>query len=90
MTNAEIERRIQHFRVRKGRLSRAIQDGAVRVPGRRAAAREQCDMCKRREGGGGLVCYRLRDGQDLIVGDRCAMYIDYLTKNPTRARVILQ
>jgi hypothetical protein len=90
VNHSEIERRIRHYGVRKGRLLHAIQDGAVRVEGRHPSAREQCGICTRRENGGGLVRYLLRDGQELITGDRCAEYLDYLLADPRHAREVLK
>lgn len=78
MTALEIERNLRkNYRSRNRRLLVAMQDGAsctnqIRISG------EKCSICNRSEHGGGLFTYRMRDGSGLLVGHRCAEYLDHL------------
>jgi hypothetical protein len=71
----------KNYKVRKRRLVCAVQDGARRTD-RLHSGGETCAVCNLREHGGGLVIYQLQNGQELLVGHRCAEYLDYLIAHP--------
>lgn len=90
MTDVEIEAGIRkNYRVRKQRLLEAVQSEVVRTPEAPRSRGETCAMCCLKEHGGGLFLYRQRDGQELVVGKRCAQYLDYLRAHPNRVRELL-
>ncbi len=85
-----MERRIRQYAPRKRRLREAIEDNAARLGERKQKTKQRCAICTRIEDGGGLLCYKLRDGQELLVGDRCATYLDCLIADPKWARDVLK
>jgi hypothetical protein len=90
MTDAQIEALIRkNYPVRNRRLAGAIEDGARRLEDRPLPEGCRCAICQRRERGGGLFPYQRRDGQRLLVGERCALYLGYLTARPDRANTLL-
>jgi hypothetical protein len=89
MTDSEIERRIVAYKPRKAKFASAFFNGATRTGNMRASG-ERCEMCDRKEHGGGLSVFRLRDGDEMLAGGRCGVYVDYLIAHPTRARAMLR
>jgi hypothetical protein len=89
MTDSEIERRITKYKTRKSRFVKAIDDGAIRgnMPYRAHGGR--CAMCNREDHVGGLCSFQLRDGNEMVVGRRCAEFLDYLIAHPARACSLL-
>lgn len=75
----------KNYQKRKRRLREAIENGAQRTDKPLRSNGEGCAMCNRKEHGGGLVTYLLRDGQELLVGQTCAEYLDYLAAHPDYA-----
>lgn len=76
----------KNYKIRKRRLTNAIRDGAERSARPLRTTGEACAICLLKEHGGGLLVYQLRDGQELLVGHKCADYIDYLVSHPDYAR----
>jgi hypothetical protein len=89
MTDNETERRILAYKPRRARISAVYFDGPRRT-GSRQTRGERCAICNRKEHGGGLAVFRLRDGNQVLVGGRCADFLDYLIAHPTRARAMLR
>jgi hypothetical protein len=90
MTDAQIEAGIRkNYPVRNRRLAGAIEDGARRVEDQPLPERSRCAICQRQEHGGGLFAYQQRDGQALLVGERCALYLGYLIAHPDQAPELL-
>lgn len=89
MTDSEIERRVTAYKIRKARFAKAIDDGAIRGSRPHRAHGERCAMCNREEHVGGLCSFQLRDGNEMVVGGRCAEFLDYLIAHPTTARTLL-
>lgn len=83
MNQREKLRRIRRYPTRRQRFDDAVRKGARRVPGEPVREQQTCAMCLRPEVGG-LDVYRRRDGQELLVGDRCGQYLDYLAKHPEK------
>ena len=46
-------------------------------------------ICRQPEWGRGLLVYEQRDGSELLIGRRCAEYLDYLLSHRDRARQLL-
>jgi hypothetical protein len=83
MTGPEIEKMLRrNYKCRNDLLFAAVADGAKRT-GTIRARREKCTFCKRRENGGGLRVYTLRDGSEVAAGGRCSEYLDHLIANPS-------
>jgi hypothetical protein len=83
MTEPEIVACLEkNYKPRRRQLALALHDGARRTDSALRTGGECCVICGRRETGGGLIVYRLRDGQDLLLGHRCAEYLDYLIEHP--------
>jgi len=80
----------KNYNVRNQRLSEALRNGATRTDGPDRRHKRKCDICRRAEFGGGLFVYHLRDGSELLVGERCAGYLDYLTAHPHDAPSLLR
>jgi len=82
MTRREIERKLtRNYDCRNRALVAAVADGARRTDAVRSR-REKCMFCNRRENGGGIRVYTLRDGSEVAAGARCSEYLDYLLANP--------
>jgi len=63
---------------RRRRMVGAVQNGATRSDGLRVGG-ERCAFCNKKERGGGLRIYHLRNGEELLVGHpRCTDYLEYL------------
>lgn len=91
MTNAEIEAGIRkNYPVRNKWLLAALQDGATRTRDAPRVQGEPCAICRRREHGGGLFPFRQRDGQELLLGERCALFLDYLMSHQGEAGELLR
>jgi hypothetical protein len=89
MTNTEIERLIsKQYRPRKHRLKNALDDAATCVSRTTQSHGDRCAICARAEHGGGLLSYKNREGSEILLGKRCASFLDYLTDNP-RAESLL-
>jgi hypothetical protein len=84
----ELERRLSRYRSRRQRLSHAIHNEPVRTNELRSGG--ICAICTRDERTGGLIVYRLRGGSELLVGHRCAEYLDYLLAHPGKADDLLR
>jgi hypothetical protein len=76
----------KNYKIRKRRLADALQDGArlANLPVRSIG--EPCAICTFVERGGGLFTYHLRNGDELLLGHRCAEYLNYLIAHPDHAR----
>jgi hypothetical protein len=86
MTDRELPERLdKNYAPRKRRLADALQGGARRADRPIRSEGGLCAICHRKEHGGGLVPYELRDGHELLVGHRCAEYLDYLASHPEYA-----
>jgi len=89
MTNAEIEHLIlKQYSPRKRTLKTVLSNGARRTP-RVESRGDRCVICTRAEHGGGLSIYRCRDGSEILLGKRCAGFLDHLIANPNRAQPLL-
>jgi hypothetical protein len=85
MTNNEMERRITAYRPRKAMFAKAFLDGATLLESNPGVHGGRCEFCSRKEDGGGLLTYRLRCGDLIFAGGRCAQFMDYLNSHPPRA-----
>jgi hypothetical protein len=86
MTSREIETRIRkNYAIRNRRLAAALQNQARPTEAPTRSVGEKCAICRRKERGGGLLIYRLRDGQELALGRLCALYLNYLASHPQAA-----
>lgn len=90
MTNTEIEHLIsKQYSPRKRRLRNALSDGAIRTPNPVESHGDRCAICTRAEHGGGLFTYQSRDGSEMLLGERCAGFLDYLIANPNESQLLL-
>jgi hypothetical protein len=86
LTGPEIEKMLRrNYECRNRTLFAAVAEGAKRTDALRTR-REKCTFCNRRENGGGLRVYTLRDGSEVAAGGRCSEYLDYLIVNPGAMR----
>jgi hypothetical protein len=86
MTGPEIEAKLRrNFTCRNHLLCAAVADGAKRTDAM-LTRRSKCTFCNRRENGGGLRIYILRDGSEVAAGGRCSEYLDYLIVTPSAVR----
>jgi hypothetical protein len=87
MTEQEIIECLEkNYKPRRRRLCDALRDEAQRTDQPLNSNKGRCAICTLKEHGGGLVPYRLRDGQELLLGHRCAQYLEYLIAHPEYAR----
>jgi len=79
VTEAELIADIRkNHRCRNQKLAEAVRGGAVRV-NRERRLREKCSICTIPERAGrGLLLYRQANGEELFLGGKCALYLDYL------------
>ena len=80
----------KNYNVRNQRLSEALRNGATRTDEPARRHKGKCNICRRAEFGGGLSVFHLRDGSELLVGERCAGYLDYLIAHPHDALSLLR
>jgi hypothetical protein len=80
----------KNYPVRNRRLAELSQNEPVRDQVRLHAEGQECVVCRRSERGGGVFGYRSRDGQEFLVGERCAAYLDYLSTHPAFHRDFLR
>jgi hypothetical protein len=82
----EIETKLRrNYDCRNRTLFAAVADGAKRTDAVQSK-RGKCTFCNRRENGGGLRVYTLRDGSEVFAGGRCSEYLDFLLANPGAIR----
>jgi hypothetical protein len=91
MTDAELERKIRkNFPIRNRRLAEALRDGARRTNVPVKISGDKCGMCTRQEHGGGLSVYKRRDGSELLAGELCTKYLEYLIHHPQTSAALLR
>jgi hypothetical protein len=79
----------RQYKPRKDRLKAAVNDGATRTSKPLKSLGEKCAICTRAEHGGGLLTYQKRDGSELLVGSRCARFVDYLNLHTNNMQSLL-
>jgi hypothetical protein len=90
MTDAQIEIAILRTTPSQNRrLESAIDAGAVRIEDRPLFEGMKCAICRQPERGGDLLAFSLREGQELLAGERCALYLGYLIAHPDRRNGLL-
>jgi hypothetical protein len=86
LEHLETIRTIRGQRKRWRRLCDSLRNEAQRTNQPLQSNRERCALCTQPERSRGLFTYRQRDGQELLVGHRCAEYLDYFARHPQYAR----
>lgn len=90
MTDQETFEHLETIRTIRGKRWRRLCDALNDEPQRTNLPlrfnRERCALCTRNEKSHGLFTYRRRNGQEFLVGHRCAEYLDYFNRNPQYAR----
>jgi hypothetical protein len=88
MNGPEIEQKLmRNYDCRNRSLFEAVAHGAKRTEAI-LKRRARCAFCNRRENGGGLRVYTLRDGSEVAAGGRCSEYLDHLIANPSARKIV--